>query len=65
MDLLGPMPTSEGGHKHVLVICDRFIKFTRAIVLREATALTVASAFLSTWVAAYGIPDRVFTDNGP
>ena len=65
MDLLGPLPTSEGGHKHVLVICDRFIKWTRAIPLREATALTVALAFIDTWVAAYGIPDSVLTDNGP
>ena len=65
MDLLGPLPTSKGGHKHVLVICDRFTKLTRAISMREATALAVASAFKDTWVAAYGIPDTVLTDNGP
>jgi len=41
MDLLGPLTTSRGGHKHVLVICDRFTKLTRAIPLRDATALTV------------------------
>jgi len=28
-------------------------------------ALTVSSAFIDTWVAAYGIPDSVLTDNGP
>jgi len=65
MDLLGPLTTSRGGHKHVLVICDRFTKMTRAIPLRDATALTVSSAFNDTWVAAYGIPDSVLTDNGP
>jgi len=65
MDLLGPLPTSKGGHKHVLVICDRFTKLTRAIPLRETTVLTVASAFKDTWVAAYGIPYTVLTDNGP
>jgi len=65
MDLLGPLPTSKGGHKHVLVICDRFTKLTRAIPLRKATALTVASAFIDTWVVAYCIPDTVLTDNGP
>jgi len=61
----GPLPTSKGGHKHVLVFCDRLTMVTRAIPMREATALTVASAFLDTWVAAYGIPDAVLTDNGP
>jgi len=65
MDLLGPLTTSRGGHKHVLVICDWFTKLTRAIPLRHATELTVSSAFIDTWVAAYGIPDSVLTDIGP
>ena len=46
MDLLCPLTTSRGGHKHVLVICDRFPELTRAIPLRDATALTVSSAFI-------------------
>jgi len=65
MDLLGPLTTSRGGHKHVLVICDRFIKLTRAIPLRDATALTVSSAFIDTSVSADGIPDSALLDNGP
>ena len=65
MDLPGPLTTSWGGHKHVLVICDRFTKLKRAIPLRDTTALTVSSAFIDTWLAAYGIPDSVLTDNGP
>ena len=65
MDLLGPMTTSRSGHKHVLFICDRLTKLTRAIPLWDATALTVSSAFIDTWVAAYGVPDSVLTDNGP
>ena len=64
-DLLGPLTTCRGGHKHVLVMCDRFTKVTRAISLRDATALTVSSAFIKTWAAAYGIPDSVLSDNGP
>jgi len=65
MDLVGPLNTSRGGHKHVLAICDRFTKSTRAIPLMNATALTVSSAFIDTCVAASGIPDSVLTDNGP
>ena len=65
MDLLGPLPTSKGGHKHVPVICDRFTELTRAVPLREGTALTKESAFMDTWVAAFGIPDTVLTDDGP
>jgi len=65
MDLLGPFTTSRGGQEHVLVICDRFTKLTRAIPLQDGTALTVSSALIDTWVAAYGIPDSVLTDDGP
>ena len=65
VDLLGRLTTSRGGHKHVLVICDRFTKITRAIPLQDATALTVSSAFIGRWVAAYGIPDSALTDDGP
>jgi len=65
MDLLGPLTTSRGVQKHVLVICDRFTKLTGAIPSRDATALTVSSAFIDTFVAAYGIPDSILTDNEP
>ena len=65
MDLLGPLIPSRGGHKHVLVICDRFTNLTQAIPLRDATALTVSSAFIGAWVDGYGILDSVLTDNGP
>jgi len=65
MDQPGLVTTSRGGHKHVLVICDRFIKLTRAIPVRDATELAESSAFIDTWVAAYGIPDSVLKDNGP
>jgi len=64
MDQLGLLTTSRVGRKHVLVICDRFAKLTRAISLRDATALTVSSAFIDAWVAAYGIPDSVLSDSG-
>jgi len=52
MDILGPLNTSRGGHKHVLVICDRFTKLTRAIPSRGATVLRISSEFIDTWVAA-------------
>jgi len=64
MDILGPLTTSRGGRKHVLVIWDQFTKLTPAIPFRDATALTVSSAFTDTSVAAYGQPDSFLTNNG-
>ena len=65
MDILGPLPVTEEGNQYLLVICDRFTKLTRAIPLAEITAMSVVSAFLDHWVAAYGIPDSTLSDNGP
>jgi len=65
IDLLGPLPWTPEGYEYILVICDRFTKVTRAVPLRDITALDGLSAFLDTWVASYGIPDSVLSDNGP
>jgi len=65
IDLLGPLPRTPVGYEYILVICDRFTQVTRAVPLRDITALDVLSAFLDTWVASYGLPDLVLSDNGP
>jgi len=44
---------------------DRFSKLTRVVALPREDAETVASAFCDTWVASYGPPDTLLTDNGP
>jgi len=65
IDLLGPLPRTAKGYEYILVICHRFTKVTRAVPLKDIWALDVLSAFLETWVASYGIPDSVLSDNGP
>lgn len=65
MDILGPLPASENGNRFILVMVDRFSKLTRAVPMKEITAVAVASAFIDVWVASYGIPDSTLTDNGP
>jgi len=57
IDLLGTVPRTPEGYEYILFICDRFTKVTRAVSLREITALDVLSAFLDTWVASFVIPD--------
>ena len=65
IDLLGPFPRTPEGYEYILVICDRFTKVTRAVPLKDISALDFRSAFLYTWVARYGIPDSVLWDTGP
>lgn len=55
LDLLGPLPTSRRGNKHVLIITDRYSKLTRAVALNSTTAPQVAEAFLDAWIMPYDI----------
>ncbi|CDF39905.1 unnamed protein product [Chondrus crispus] len=45
MDLLGPLPKTAHGNRHVLVMTDRFTKLTRSIPLRTTTAHYLTTAY--------------------
>lgn len=64
LDLLGPLPVTKAGNRFLLVIVDRFTKMTRVTPMPREDAETVASAFCDTWVASYGPPNTLLTDNG-
>ena len=63
VDVVGPLPPSQG-HRFILTIVDRTSRFLQAVPLKEASASEVSSAFLSQWVALFGLPALVTSDNG-
>ena len=65
MDLLGPLPKTAHGNRHVPVMTDRFTKLTCSIPLRTTTASVTANSFLDNWVYVYGAHRYVLTNNGP
>jgi len=65
IDLLGRLPRTLEGYEYILVIYDHFTKVTRAVPLKDISAVDVLSAFLDTGVASYGIRGSVLSDNGP
>jgi len=64
-DLLGLLPLTKAGNEHLFVIVDRFYKMTRAISLQRIDTESIAAAFLDPWVADYGPPATLLSDNGP
>ncbi|GFV86034.1 retrovirus-related Pol polyprotein from transposon 412 [Trichonephila clavipes] len=66
LDLLGPYPTSRPKrYKFILVISDHFTKWCELIHLRKASAQAIANAFFDNYIARYGAPISLISDNGP
>ncbi|KMQ83633.1 integrase core domain protein [Lasius niger] len=64
LDLIGPLPPCQN-YRYCLTIIDRFSRWPEAIPLVEISADTVATAFYTHWVARYGSPHTITTDQGP
>jgi len=64
IDLVGPLPRSAAGWNHLLTIIDRSSRWLEALPLSSITADAVADAFVSGWVARFGVPDHITSDRG-
>ncbi|GFW05939.1 transposon Tf2-6 polyprotein [Trichonephila clavipes] len=66
LDLLGPYPASRPErYKFILVISDHFTKWCELIPLRKASAQAIANVFFDNYIARYGAPISLISDNGP
>lgn len=63
IDLVGPLPCSDN-YRYCLTCVDRFSRWPEAFPLENIEAKTVAKAFFSGWIARFGTPLRVTTDQG-
>ena len=64
VDLMGPLPPSNG-FTHLFTIIDRFSRWPKAIPLNDTPSASCAHAFLSQWVARFGVPRDILSDRGP
>ncbi|XP_044313309.1 uncharacterized protein LOC123037310 [Drosophila rhopaloa] len=63
-DFVRPLPRSKHGNQMLLVLIDRFSKWTELVPLRTATAETLQKAFKERIIARFGVPKVVITENG-
>jgi Integrase core domain/Integrase zinc binding domain len=64
VDLAGPLPVSGQGHSYILTMIDRTSRWPEAVPLSSITAEACADAFVSGWIARFGVPAVVTTDRG-
>ena len=62
LDIVGPFPVSENGHNNILTIQCNFSKYCLAISLRDATAESVADAFIKRFICIFVSPVTILTD---
>ncbi|KFD66920.1 LOW QUALITY PROTEIN: hypothetical protein M514_20786 [Trichuris suis] len=63
LDIVGPLPQRRGC-SYLLTMVDRFTRWPEVVPVPNACAATIAHAFMSTWVARFGVPAVITTDQG-
>ncbi len=61
---MGPLPTSAGGHTHLLTVIDQSTCWAEAIPLLSTSAESCAAALIGGWVARFGVPEQIMFDRG-
>lgn len=63
IDIIGPLPPSNG-FTYCLTCIDRFTSWAEAFPVTNISAETIATAFYTGWIARFGIPTKIITDQG-
>lgn len=63
IDIVGPLPEKHG-LKYLVTMIDRFSRWVEAVPTSNIEAMTVARVFFDNWVARYGSPKHITSDQG-
>ena len=63
MDLVGPMPASEG-FTHLFTVIDITNRWAEAVTLQSTSAAVCSWALFREWIARFGVPVSMTSDRG-
>lgn len=63
IDIVGPLPESNG-NRYIVTMIDRATRWPEAVPVAEITAKSVAEVFVNTWIARFGCPSTITSDQG-
>ena len=64
IDVVGPLPATPRGNAHILTIQCVFSKYSDAYPLQNTNSVTIARVLAEQFVARYGCPQVIRTDQG-
>jgi hypothetical protein len=64
LDLLGPLPPTQGNLNYVVVVVEYFSKWIEVKPLATITSVTVQKFFWQNIVCRFGVPKAITMDNG-
>lgn len=63
VDIVGPLPQSNN-FKYLLTVVDRYTRWPEAWPIENMSAYAVAQLLTTQWIARFGVPDIITTDQG-
>jgi len=64
VDIVGPLPVSREGFRYLFTIIDRSSRLLEAVPIANVETETCRDALISQWVARFGVPARLTSDQG-
>ncbi|MCU7901933.1 MAG: DDE-type integrase/transposase/recombinase [Candidatus Thiodiazotropha sp. (ex Lucinoma aequizonata)] len=64
IDFMGPLPKTNPGNEHILMMVDQFTKWVEVVPVPSQTAEVTAHAAVGEFFARFGYPLQLFSDQG-
>ena len=64
IDFMGPLPETLAHNSYIMVVTDYFSKYSEAYAISDITAEIAAQVLVAEFIAHWGVPRQIHTDQG-